>query len=411
VDRTNAPWPEPSAKGLLATTPLAALLAEAHVRRYTGTLALASPRGARSFIVLAEGQLWKARAAEPGDYLGAIAYELGLIDTQQLDATLADIATSRGLHGAVLVSRGLLKPEELAHVLSVQTKRKVQRAFRSDASAYELLDGFDALEGWGGADWPFGDPRPAIWSGVREAPPLEHVRRAAEGAKGRQFRLVPSTNLGRLGLLEEEISLAECLRVRPMSVEDLRRTTLLDSARTDAFFYFLQLMGLLLPASERPVAQPPQPRSRPAPPTSGTMRRFPSDVPVPLASDGARRGFLAAYAAVTAGNLERAHDLCREALAADPEEADTVALAIWVDVLRAVEPAPDDVRRAIDALTRVVVRATRAEHAHFFRGQLQKRLGNAVQAARDFRRVLELNPERHDAEAELRLYAARRKKA
>jgi tetratricopeptide (TPR) repeat protein len=196
-----------------------------------------------------------------------------------------------------------------------------------------------------------------------------------------------------------------------MRVDDLRRTTLLDAERTDALFYFLQLMGLLLPASERPVAPPPQPLSRPAPPTSGTMRRYPSDVPVPLASNGARVRFLAAYRALSAGNLERAHHLCQAALAADPDEADTVALFIWVDVLRAVDPSPDDLRGAIDALTRVVVKAERAEHAHFFRGQLQKRLGNAVQAARDFRRVLELNPERHDAEAELRLYVARRKKA
>jgi tetratricopeptide (TPR) repeat protein len=195
-----------------------------------------------------------------------------------------------------------------------------------------------------------------------------------------------------------------------MSLEDLQRTTLLDAGRTESLFYFLQLMGLLMPASERPAAVPPQPQSRPAPPTSGTMRRVTSDAPA-LTSDGARRRFLAAYHALSAGNLERAHTLCGEALAADPGDADVVALSVWIDVLRTVDPTPDDLREAIDALTRVVVKSEEAEHAHFFRGQLQKRLGNAVQAARDFRRVIQLNPQRHDAVAELRLYVARRKKA
>ena len=64
---------------------------------------------------------------------------------------------------------------------------------------------------------------------------------------------------------------------------------------------------------------------------------------------------------------------------------------------------------AIAELGRLITRHDHSANARSFRGQLYKRVGLMVEAALDFQVALELDPNRIDARAELRLYMARRK--
>jgi lipoprotein NlpI len=61
-------------------------------------------------------------------------------------------------------------------------------------------------------------------------------------------------------------------------------------------------------------------------------------------------------------------------------------------------------------LSRIIERHDECAHAHFFRGQLFKRIGRHERAASDFRSTLEHDPKRMDALAELRLYVSRRRR-
>ena len=58
-------------------------------------------------------------------------------------------------------------------------------------------------------------------------------------------------------------------------------------------------------------------------------------------------------------------------------------------------------------LDKAIAMNTRCEKAYFWRGMLYKRLGKTELAARDFRKVGELNPRNIDAAREVRLHTMR----
>jgi hypothetical protein len=138
-----------------------------------------------------------------------------------------------------------------------------------------------------------------------------------------------------------------------------------------------------------PISAEPPPSSRDGVPSAPSAAAPVTPRPV-LAPSAA---YELAKEKLEARDLGAAHDACQQALAGAPENPDYVALGVWI---RAQLPQAD-----VKTLTVELDELLRAHEAHvaarFYRGVLRKRLSDAAGAARDLRRVLELDPTHAEA--------------
>jgi tetratricopeptide (TPR) repeat protein len=109
------------------------------------------------------------------------------------------------------------------------------------------------------------------------------------------------------------------------------------------------------------------------------------------------------------GELAQARELCKGAMKLAPDDGEYLALYAHV---RAQDAAfVDDVfemKRVIDMFDDAVTRAPMAPLVYLYRGLAHKRRGGPAAAIRDFRTVVELDPENTDAARELRIFRMRR---
>lgn len=103
----------------------------------------------------------------------------------------------------------------------------------------------------------------------------------------------------------------------------------------------------------------------------------------------------------------QAESFCRKAVAADATQPDYLALLAWLVALKPENQSPDKTRDSIQMLDRAIALSSKCEKAYFWRGMLNKRVGKADAAMRDFRRAVDLNPRNIDAARELRLHRMR----
>jgi curved DNA-binding protein CbpA len=103
-------------------------------------------------------------------------------------------------------------------------------------------------------------------------------------------------------------------------------------------------------------------------------------------------------------NLAEAELHAKQALTDDPDQADHVALVAW---LASQKPEPD-YKTVIRDLDRAISMQPNNVRAHWYRGQIYKRLGKDARAIQDFRFIVEREPRNVEANRELRLYNMRR---
>jgi tetratricopeptide (TPR) repeat protein len=389
---------EPSVRGTLANDPLPRLLAGLVSQGATGTLELSSRAARVAQILLIKGGLTKVKAMPL--YLGAVAYELGFVRAEDVNATLAEIAQAKRLHGAVLLEKKLLDEQQLRHCLAVQAQRKVHELFGSPPdTTFEFFPYYDALSAFGGPDAPSSDLRPSIWHGIRAFPPTGHVK-SVVGAAGRtRFRLAAAAaDVRGMGFDDEELAFVEGLRAGAIDLTEVTGGSRPDPKRRELVLYFLLLLGCLVRESSPPKQM-----------VSGMRPRvtLPNGVGDPALT---AKLFDRAYVASQAGNLDLADTLCYEAQDSDPKSTSVACLKIWLRALRPNGQSVLATQRAVAELSGIIAAHDDSVPAHFFRGQLYKRLGRHERAAQDFRQVLTHEPKRVDAQAELRLCLSRLRK-
>ena len=113
--------------------------------------------------------------------------------------------------------------------------------------------------------------------------------------------------------------------------------------------------------------------------------------------------------AMTLRNFELAMTLCDELTRKDGDDVEALAKHAWATT-RAGEVSEEELRIALVKLDRAVNSDRTCDEAVYYRGLVNKRLGNAPSAARDFARAVQLNTKHVGAEREVRLYAMRVKK-
>jgi curved DNA-binding protein CbpA len=106
-------------------------------------------------------------------------------------------------------------------------------------------------------------------------------------------------------------------------------------------------------------------------------------------------------------DFAQAEVLCRKAHEADATQSEYLAMLAWLLAQKPDGQSPAKTAECIQMLDRAVSMNKRCERAYFWRGLLQKRLGKADSAYRDFRRAAELNPRNIDAAREVRLHRIR----
>jgi curved DNA-binding protein CbpA len=242
----------PSAIGTLASRPLVHLLVYARNRNLTGTLELHDTDGRGGTITLWRGRIQDARTQPAIAYFGAVAYELGHIDTSTLDATLLEISKSKRLHGEVLVERGSITREVRDQVLGEQMCRKIHHLFSLPPEA-----NFAFYEAKPTAREPAFtlDPIKPTWLGLRAYPLVESVREVITRFEKATLRMSNEGPAGRAGLDDDELALCDALTWKPMTIAELRATAAIPEARVDLLVYLLVITKCAEPAPA-PIAAP-----------------------------------------------------------------------------------------------------------------------------------------------------------
>jgi tetratricopeptide (TPR) repeat protein len=121
----------------------------------------------------------------------------------------------------------------------------------------------------------------------------------------------------------------------------------------------------------------------------------------------ASTNFQKAEVHVRRNDFVQAEALCRKAVEADPGQPDYLALLAWLEAMKPEAQTPLATQMAIAKLGKAIEMSNKCERAYFYRGQLNKRLGNVAAAMRDFRHAADLNPRNLDAVREVRLHEMR----
>ena len=259
--------PAASATGTLATRPLVHLLVYSRNRRLTGRLELHAAGDHHGYIDLWRGRIHDARNVPAVAYFGAVAYELGHIDTQALDATLLEISRSKRLHGEILVERGSLTPLLRDQILAEQICRKVHHMFSMPPTAsFAFYDARPTFE-----EPPFTlDPIQPAWRGLRDHPPLESVREVLGRYASSSLRLANEGPIAHAGLDADEAAVCDALMWKPMSLPQLRATSRLPNERLELLLYLL----VITKCAEPVASTPPQVGA-----ASGSVRSAPPEPP------------------------------------------------------------------------------------------------------------------------------------
>ncbi len=235
--------PAPSAYGALTERPPEHLFLYVRTKKLTGSLIFTGSNASPVAVVTVEqGNVRKVRSQQAA-HLGGILYELGHIDAEALNRTLAQVSTSKMPHGRVLLQQGLIDEAALAQGLVEQIERKVAAliALPRDTT-WAFHDEVDALAGYGGDDWPVVDSLGSVWRGLRESPYFEAIELASVRARCMHLALKPGAETTLTRLSEAEAGLVRAFR--DGTIYDDIICDLSDNAKT-RLFYFLLLAGAL----------------------------------------------------------------------------------------------------------------------------------------------------------------------
>jgi thioredoxin-like negative regulator of GroEL len=410
----------------------------------SGTFEMSTQGGESAALTVREGKVGKVRTSKPVAYLGMVLYERGILDDQELNASLALVASQRALHGSILLDRGTVTRPQLIAALREQTLRKLAYMFGfAPDTTFTFHPDTDLLSSYGGNDVEPIDPLPSIWRGIREYPPEDHVRAFLDRVGERPCGFLKGAQPLRLELEEDARAAVDELHLHPMTVAELAATRSLGRRRAELLLYCLLITKQVEPvqAAVRAESLPPVQSMRVPPATSGTQMRAaarahtepprartsrpprnrastpaPSGKPAPsgralgtndLSAADPKNALTKARAFLEREDVASAEHLCSRVCRAEPDNVEALALLAWIQAMNPNNQSPEAVRKSIVMLTRAIDRDEDCENALFWRAQLYKRLENHPAAIRDFKRVVALNGENLDAIRELRIYEMR----
>jgi hypothetical protein len=226
--------PLPSAKGLLATTPLVHVLVYMLDHDLTGTVELTEPGGISHAIYFRRGAPGKVKAGRMVALLGEEMSAAGLVASDRI-AEAIDQAKGLGvLLGEFLVSEGAVTRGQLGRTLESQIVRKVARLVNMPpATEYVFYNDVDYLTGWGGEEAIPCDPLNAILASVRYWHDRARIRATLARISKQPLMLHPDAQLGGLELDDGERAALDAIRAERLPLPVLIRNLSNDGAIAD----------------------------------------------------------------------------------------------------------------------------------------------------------------------------------
>jgi tetratricopeptide (TPR) repeat protein len=201
-------------------------------------------------VTLRRGCVARAWTSESECYLGGVVYELGMIDGATLNETLAEVAQAKRLHGEILMERGAITKEQLHQALAEQTCRKVHALFTfPDETRWSFVESVQRARD---EARPEIDAWHAIWRGLREHPPVVHLKRTLARAEG-SIKIRDASVLDRFGLSAEERAVAIRLATEPVALVRLVAESPIGAMRTESLVYLFALARCLARVNVDPV--------------------------------------------------------------------------------------------------------------------------------------------------------------
>ena len=102
-----------------------------------------------------------------------------------------------------------------------------------------------------------------------------------------------------------------------------------------------------------------------------------------------------------------AHELARKAHELDPDQADYLAMVVWLDAQKPEWLGKEKTLEKVALLDRCIKMNANCERAYFWRGMLYKRADEGNKALKDLKKAADLNPRNLDAAREVRLFNMR----
>ena len=251
----------PEVAGSFRQHPLPKLLFYLYRKQFTGMMSVRQPSG-ESRIYFRDGMPVAAEVSETVEPIGRILLELGLIDENVYNLSLAQAAKTGQRQGDILQASGAVAEEQVEHVLKIQLLRKLLRLFKGREAQFALYRD----------DHQYGrvpeeaaktrvHPRRVIYHGIRNAYDLsrlkEEVGDALDGQLVRlDLRKVP--NLERYQFSTEDQVLLDLMRNKFWDIEGLQ--TAAQAGELDAWMMVYTLLVTdmleLQQVSDRPAITP-----------------------------------------------------------------------------------------------------------------------------------------------------------
>ncbi|MCC6902251.1 MAG: DnaJ domain-containing protein [Polyangiaceae bacterium] len=232
---------EATATGKLETTPFSQLLVYALDKGLTGSFIFQTPDRQKSALYLVDGAPANAKTGQPVIHLGRLLLELGKIDEEVYNATLARVAKERALHGKLLLDAGAIDPPTLDAALAEQLLRQVVWMFALDPrTGYAFYEGKNFLDKWGGGPVKL-EPLGVIWRGIRRYENVQRVDLALARLGARQLKLHASAQIARFRLSDSERAVTDVIRAKPQTLAELLDAGVADMVETKRLIYTLMI--------------------------------------------------------------------------------------------------------------------------------------------------------------------------
>jgi hypothetical protein len=227
------------ASGRLAETPLAHALIYIRNKRLSGVLELRASAERHACLVFWRGLVVSSMTTPTVARFGTVVYELGMIDSETLDASTRASAEQKRTQMDILLERGAITAAQRDEVIVEQARRRVHHLFTLPSSTR-----FTFREGTPSSSEPAFtvDVLAPVWRGLCDFPLDERVSEVLAGLGDHPLKLVSEALIERAGLEPAEVTLCEVLSRSPMSLAELRAVSAISKVpprQVDLLVYLL----------------------------------------------------------------------------------------------------------------------------------------------------------------------------
>ncbi len=239
VERALPRMPEPTARGDLASTPLAHVLVYMLDHQLTGSVVFTEQNGTEHTVYFMRGVPGKAKLGFDFALLGELLSRAGALDEGQVDHYVGGARRLGVLLGEYLAGHDVVSRDTLAWALETQVLEKVSGlANLPPETTYSYYRDMNLLDTWGG-ELSLSDPLNAVLAVVRAWSDRARIKATLNRIGKHPLTLSDEADLYGLILSEEEQSLLELIGSEKLQLNDLVTRQVADDETISALVYTL----------------------------------------------------------------------------------------------------------------------------------------------------------------------------